>query len=319
MIPKIIFSSLMAILLLSDISSAQTANVRLTFSEAISPSGVPTGTVTFTGLEGPELQVFEAQIAARTEAGCFASRDFSTARAVSPERANVSYDSGTGSYKLQWTGVRDKRDSCRVLLVGQSVASTDLAVWQSNYGVGGLREDDPVIPDNATYGRATYQLRLSPSSTSSSLSVKSPGKDGEVIEAAFPAPANSNFRLFEASFPSRSEAECIANQDFSAATPVGSDRGTISFDPASGVWFLKNANTSAPTEPCRALLADGDGVVDAGDYAVWRTAFGSTLFAEIDESLLEDAGGLDQDARTPGTATVTFTYVVTNTSPAVLR
>jgi hypothetical protein len=150
------------------------------------------------------------------------------------------------------------------------------------------------------------------------MSIKYPGQDAEVIEADFPAPANSNFRLFEASFPSRSEAECIANRDFSLATPVGSDRGTILYNSTSGFWYLRNSNASGAIEPCHALLLDGDNDIDAQDYTVWRTAFGARLLAENEESPLKDAGGSDQDARTPGT-TITFSYVVTNPGPSVFR
>jgi hypothetical protein len=170
MIPKIIFS-LMAVFVFSNISSAQIANARLTFSESVSPSGVPTGTVTFTGLEGPELQVFEAQLPARTEAGCFASRDFSSARLVSRDRASVSYDADTSQYKFTWTVTRDRKENCRVLLVGRSVALTDLAVWQSNYGSTAL--SDSIGGDNVSYGRGAYQIRLDDTSTSASVWVKS--------------------------------------------------------------------------------------------------------------------------------------------------
>src|SRR5688572_26816745 len=123
----IIFSAFMAILLSAVYTSAQTSYLRLSFSEGNIPAGVPTGTVTFFDDVTPVMQVFEAVIPAATEAACFASMDFSAARPVGPDRASVTYDPATSSYTLKWTGVKDRRDSCRVLLVGQSIGVSDLA------------------------------------------------------------------------------------------------------------------------------------------------------------------------------------------------
>src|SRR5687767_11295128 len=130
----IIFSAFMAILLSAVYTSAQTSGLRLSYSEAVNQSGVPTGTVNFFVDGEHVMQVFEAVIPATTEAACFASMDFSAARPVGPDRASVTYDPATSSYTLKWTGVKDRRDSCRVLLVGQSIGVGDLAMWQANYG-----------------------------------------------------------------------------------------------------------------------------------------------------------------------------------------
>ena len=305
----IIFSAFMAILLSAVYTSAQ-PGLRLSFSEGTSPAGVPTGSVKFIVDGVPVMQVFEALIPATTETACFASRDFSTARPVGPDRATVTYDPATNSYELKWTGVRDRRDTCRVLLVGGSISATDLAVWQANYGTTAL---------NATYGRAVYRLFLEDSSTSSTLSVSHPNQDGELIEVGFPEASNSNFRLLETSFPARSDAECLANRNFAAAVPVGSDRATIGYYPSSGVWFLRNTNASAPAVPCHALFVDGDDTVDARDYVAWRSRFGSSLFAEGDRLLDEDAGTREQERRqqTIG-STITYTFTVTNTSGDLL-
>ena len=319
----IIFSAFMAILLSAVYTSAQTSGVRLSFSEGTTPGGVPTGTVTFIVDGAPVvMQVFEALIPAATEAACFASRDFSMARPVGPDRASVVYDAGTGSYKLQWTGVRDKKDSCRVLLVGQSLSATDLAAWQANYGAGGFADDQSSYGEAARVNKASCQLMLASASSDAIFSVIHPAQDDEVVEVGFPAEANSNFRLLEGTFPASSDAECLANQDFSAMTPVGSDRATIGFVPSSGLWFLRNTNAGAPTEPCHALLLNGDNTVDAADYLVWRSAFGNTLLAGDDRLLKESAGSIDQDARQPGTSSpgtvITYTFTVTNTSSAGL-
>jgi hypothetical protein len=148
------------------------------------------------------------------------------------------------------------------------------------------------------------------------LGQKYPAQDGEVIEVAFPEAANRNFRLFEKSFASTGEAECLANRDFSAATAVGSDRATILFSPSTALWHLRNTNARVPNEPCHALLMDGDGGVDSRDYVVWRRNPGPALLAEKEAMLTEGTGIVDGDAKQPtrtSGVSVTFTYVVTNT------
>ena len=314
----VIITTLIATLLSAVYASAQTPYGRLTFSEGTNQAGVPTGTVTFFDTAGPvTMQVFEAVIPAPTEAACFASRDFSMARPVGPDRATVVYDAATSSYKLQWTQVKDRRDSCRVLRVGTSPSAGDLAFWQANYGASGLSSS--MNRGTGSYGRGTFQISLDSPTIGSSLLVRYPAQEDEVVDVAFPSPANSNFRLLEASFPANTDAECVANQDLSAMVPVGSDRATIGYYPSSGVWFLRNSNAGTPDEPCHVLLANGDNTVDAGDFAVWRSSFGNTLFGEGDGWMMESAGSIDEDARQPGTRTtqtVTFTYTVTNTSSA---
>jgi len=304
----IIFSAFMTMLLSAVYTSAQ-PSLRLSFSEGTSPAGVPTGTVKFIVDGVPVMQVFEALIPVATEAACFDSRDFSTARPVGPDRASVTYDPATNSYQLKWTGVRDRRDTCRVLLVGGSIAATDLAVWQANYGTTAL--SNPTVRDDATYGRAVYRLFLEDSTTSSTLSVSYPNQDGELIEVGFPEAPNSNFRLLETSFPARSDAECLANRNFAAAVPVGNDRATIGYYPSGGVWYLRNSNASAPTVPCHALFVDGDDTVDARDYVAWRSRFGSSLFAEGEGFLNKDAGSDEQERRQQVVGdTVTYTFKV---------
>ena len=155
--------------------------------------------------------------------------------------------------------------------------------------------------------------------SSSGLSVRYPNQDGEVVEVGFSAAANSNFQLLETRFPARTDAECVANEDFSAAVPVGIDRGTIGYFPSTGLWNVRNTYTGATTVECHALLVDGDSTVDAADYVLWRSSFGSTAFADGDE-LQKDAGHIDEAARqsVPG-STVTYTYEVRNTSsPGIL-
>src|SRR5687767_15122482 len=291
----IIFSAFMAILLSAVYTSAQTSGLRLSYSEAVNQSGVPTGTVNCFVDGEHVMQVFEAVIPATTEAACFASMDFSAARPVGPDRASVTYDPATSSYTLKWTGVKDRRDSCRVLLVGQSIGVSDLAMWQANYGTGGFAEYQIPHDDASRVGKSSCALMLFAVS-GKSVKVTHPGQDDELVEVGFPAAANSNFRLLETSFPARTDAECVANQDFSTATPVGSDRATIGYFPSSGLWHLNNTYRGRTTVECHALLADGDNTVNAADYTTWRSRFGSSLFAEGEGSLMEDA-------RQPGTRT----------------
>src|SRR5215203_3581699 len=75
------------------------------------------------------------------------------------------------------------------------------------------------------------------------VALRNPSPDKEVTEVNFPAPANSRFLIFEAALPNPSEADCFASRDFSNAVLVGPERATVAYDPATGMFFLKNANT----------------------------------------------------------------------------
>jgi len=146
----IIFSAFLAILILVGVSSAQTFSVRLTFSEAINPNGGTTATVTYAGLENPNLRIFESLVPAASEAECFASDGFATARVVGPDRATLVFDRATSLYKLSWTLAVDKKDTCRIVRVAENPLSAgDLADWRANYGTGGRAanenpKDDPL-------------------------------------------------------------------------------------------------------------------------------------------------------------------------------
>ena len=153
----IIISAFFAIFILTGAASAQSFGMRVTFSEAINQNSEATGTVTFTGLENPGLQVFESVVAASSEGVCFASDGFATARVVGPDRATLVYDRATGIYKVIWKLGRDRKNTCRVLRVSTSpLATGDLAMWQSNYGSGGLSADgitkDEVLTERAGDG-----------------------------------------------------------------------------------------------------------------------------------------------------------------------
>ncbi len=95
-------------------------------------------TIRYTGLENRRAQIYEAFLYATTDAECLASRDFTTAVLVGPERATLIHDRRTGTNTLRWIVENERKDTCRVLLVRSGVDSSDLAVWQSNYGNSGL-------------------------------------------------------------------------------------------------------------------------------------------------------------------------------------
>ena len=278
----IIFSALF-VLAISGVASAQVARMRLTFSEAIDPStSVPTGTVQFF-VDGSTTapQVYEAVIAARTEAECFASRDFSNARPVSSDRASLTFDAATGLATLKWVGVKDKRDSCRVLLAGRVIVGDDLGIWQANYGSGGLLSKDDLRSDGSVRPIRSA-ISLNPGDSTTTLSVRYPGQADELIEAEFQDSPGRHFVIFEGAIPAPTSSECLGNTDFTSLVPADPNRTSIS-STSTGVFFLKNSNAfGSAAEGCRAVLADGDGAVDAADYAIWRSNYGSSGFSGFD-------------------------------------
>ncbi|HEX6125409.1 MAG TPA: hypothetical protein VFZ23_08540 [Pyrinomonadaceae bacterium] len=280
----IILSAFIAISLSTGVTAAQTSDLRLTFSEATDPNGKATGYVVFTGLEDPDVEVFEAVVPAANEADCFANTDFSNARRVGPDSASLSYDPATNSHTLRWSRMKERRDTCRVLIVGRTrlLVGSDLAVWQTNFGSGSLSENEMSTNGISDLGRSDgsvrpiqYSIALNPVGSQNALAVKYPGQERELIEARFPESPGRNFVIFEAMLPASTEAECLATTDFSTAVPADPVRATIFYNPASGLWYLKNSNSTGLQPPCRAVLADG-GRVDAADYVVWRSQLGST-------------------------------------------
>jgi hypothetical protein len=125
-------------------------------------SEINTVVIQYTGLESPNPLILEAVVPAATEAACLANRDFSTAVPVGTERATLAYDAVTSTYRLQWSGLdRDTRVNCRVLIVRSGIAAGDLAMWQSNYGAGGLFEDEPIKGEASTSGANAKPVSVS--------------------------------------------------------------------------------------------------------------------------------------------------------------
>jgi hypothetical protein len=90
--------------------------------------------VNYTGLESPGSQIVEAVLPASSHEACLASRDFSRAVPVGPDRATFRYDPQTATGTLSWFLARNDSASCRVLLVRSSSDSGDYAVWRTNFG-----------------------------------------------------------------------------------------------------------------------------------------------------------------------------------------
>jgi hypothetical protein len=126
----IIFSAFL-ILGLAGISNAQTSGTfRLTFSGQAAANGSQTTTVSFTGLENPNIRLLEAVVPATSEAECFAITDISNARVLGPDRATIVYDASTLTYKLIWMTPKENRGSCRILMGDGDVDGRDFLLWQ---------------------------------------------------------------------------------------------------------------------------------------------------------------------------------------------
>lgn len=127
------------------------------------------------------------------------------------------------------------------------------------------------------------------------------------VEVRVPVIPNRPHLLFEAVLPASSEAACLANRDFSSAYPASPDRALLIYDGTTNSYRVRW--TPAREGSCRVLLVtDGDGQVDAGDYAIWRTNFGNT------------AGRLDgepekNDARTGGDSRIGDKFTATVVEP----
>jgi len=118
-------------------------------AQSLSVSIIPNGdkettVVNFPSPAGRNFVIFEAVIPASTAAQCMASRDFTNAVPVSPDRATVIYDPVTLTYYLRNTAPIETRPSCKVLIVrAAGIDTSDLNVWRANYGAtGALAESE---------------------------------------------------------------------------------------------------------------------------------------------------------------------------------
>ena len=135
---KIIFSALFVFLFAAVSYGQQGQANRLRFSHIPDSSGGHLVNVTFPGVENPNLRIFESIIPASSAAECHSSTAFPNPRVLGPDEARLGFDRATSTVKFDWLVHIDRQLLCRVVRVGESVDAADLALWQSNYGVGGL-------------------------------------------------------------------------------------------------------------------------------------------------------------------------------------
>ena len=141
---SIILSALIVILVAAMFGTAQVSSLRVTFSESIDPaSGQGMGKVAYQDTHySPDLMIFEALLPATNVEQCFATTDFSGARPVGPDRANLVYDFSTSTYHLTWMLGRETGDSCRVIIVGETAADGRYNTWRANFGSTSFAEVD---------------------------------------------------------------------------------------------------------------------------------------------------------------------------------
>ena len=172
---KIIFSAFLTFLFAA-VSYGQGSPNRLIFSHIPDSSGGQIVNVTYTGLENPNVRIFESLVPASSDAECHSSTAFPNPRVLGPNVASLVFDPATSTYKLRWATPKDRKPSCRVLRVGDSIDSADLNVWQSSYGTGGLLAEYPITDARSTpvLGGVTYTFTVT---NTSSLGVGPPEKE----------------------------------------------------------------------------------------------------------------------------------------------
>ena len=131
----------------------------------------------------------------------------------------------------------------------------------------------------------------------------------EIITGKFPAPPDRHFLIFEARLPAASAAECFAATDFSSAVPADPARVSLSYDPATLHWYLKNSNTAGSPEGCSVVIVGTS--VEAKDYTMWRARFGSTaLLTETDDTTKKESDESASQRSRVTSVQVTFSTLV---------
>lgn len=156
---RIIFSAFLTFLF-ALVSFGQGSPNRLIFSHIPDSSGGQVVNVTYTGLENPNVRIFESLVPASSDAECQSSTAFPNPRVLGPDVASLVFDSTTSTYKLRWVTPKNRKDTCRVLRVGDTVDNADFMIWQSQYGSSAFAEADndarPISLSEVTY---TYEVR----------------------------------------------------------------------------------------------------------------------------------------------------------------
>ena len=150
-------------------------------------------------------------------------------------------------------------------------------------------------------------LGLTADTNAQTLSVsKVTSGNTESITGRFPAPPDRQFLIFEARLPAASAAECFAATDFSSAVPADPARVSLSYDPTTALWYLKNSNSASSPAGCTVLIVGSS--VEARDYTTWRARFGSSLFTEAD--MTEQSDGVKAQRSLVTSVQVTFNSTV---------
>ena len=156
---KIILSALFTFVFAA-VSFGQAQANRVLFSNLPDASGGELVSVTFTGLENPNLRIFESLVPASSNEECHSSTAFPNPRVLSPKVAKIVVDPTTGAGTFQWLTHLDRQLVCRVVRVGETVDTADLTIWQSRYGSSGVAESGndarQVSPGPIVY---TYEVR----------------------------------------------------------------------------------------------------------------------------------------------------------------
>ena len=154
----IILAAFLSVVILSESVAAQTVPVKFAISETVDSGGVTTVKVTFQGRINGNLQIADLTTVAIDPAACFERSDYPNPRILGPDRASIVYNEATRSSTLRWVIGKDHGDSCRVLVVGESVDARDFVIWRKNLGsVAGVSEPTAAV---GTYGRSSFQLFL---------------------------------------------------------------------------------------------------------------------------------------------------------------
>jgi len=135
--------------------------------------------------------------------------------------------------------------------------------------------------------------------------------DSEINTLIFSAPAHEGFGVWEVKPPASTTAQCLAVTDFTNAVPANPDRVTLSYEPATGTFYLRNTSTPGGGDGCNVIIVRS--TTDARDYVIWR----KTLYYEV-PSLSEQAMQSVKESDATGTQrtrvtslTVTFSAQTT--------
>lgn len=136
-----IIFALFIVVMSSGFVEAQSLGRRTTLSKGKDASGREVITITYTGLEKPNLRVYEGIISATADT-CFSNLNGNLQIADLTSVA-LYYDPVNSMYKLRWTPKPEALRGCSVILVtdgDETIDAADLAAWRSNFGASGLRD-----------------------------------------------------------------------------------------------------------------------------------------------------------------------------------